>query len=359
MKQSDWGDWRWQYSHSCRSLPNLQQLIELPDEALDAAQPVADRYPLCVTPYYLSLAARPSASDPIIRQILPDPKELKDSDKNDPDPLGEQYDSPLPGFIHRYPDRAVYCVTSDCAVHCRHCMRKRFWGAEGEVSPRYTPEKFDAVCAYIRAHTELREILLSGGDPLLLPDEQVAHILASLQAIPTIDFVRIGTRLPVVMPQRFTRDFCELLGAYPPVWLATHFNHPQELTPAATLACENLLRAGIPVVNQTVLMKGINDDPATLEALFRGLLRMRVKPYYLFHGDPVAGTEHFRTGLPRGLEIMNALSGRISGLAEPAFAIDLPKGGGKIRLLPQRFCAYSRAGHPLFQRFSGDLQTYR
>jgi len=344
-----WNDWRWQLqqSHSCGE----KIIASLGLSA--AARAVTTHYAMRVTPYYASLAQHWHASDPILRQCLPDAAELSDSAQASPDPLGEHQCEPLPGLLHRYRDRILLVTTNQCAVHCRHCMRKRNWNQSLS-----TPLDLKAILQYLEAHAQVREVIISGGDPLLLPTRQLQCLLQALHASPKVEIVRIGSRLPVVLPQRFSVAFANLLGRYGPTWLATHFNHPAELTPAAAQACRRLLAAGVPVVNQSVLLKGINDDVATLQALFTGLLRFGVKPYYLFHGDPVQSTSHFRTGIDAGLALMAALRGHVSGLALPTFAIDLPDGGGKVPLLPNWQCSGSADAELCFRSFDGRQIAY-
>ena len=339
----DWADWRWQRRHSCREAGELAALTGLAPETAAALRRVAARYPVLVTPYYLSLARGFCPSDPIMRQCVPTEDELDFPDAGDEDPLGEERDAPMPGLVHRYADRVLLILSNECAVHCRHCMRKRCWAGR---SRRLEREQVELAADYISKHPKVREVLLSGGDPLLLPEDFLVWTLARLQAVANVEVLRIGSRLPVVLPQRLTSEFCALLGEHPPVWLATQFNHPRELTPAAAAACENLLRAGIPVVNQTVLLRGVNDDLTTMRELCTGLLRLRVKPYYLFHGDPVRGTMHFRTGLQAGLEIMDAMGDQASGLALPTLAFDLPAGKGKVRLYPGACLGSSASAEP-------------
>lgn len=351
----EWENWRWQLEHSIRTTKWVAEVLHLSLPArYDEANLVAS-YPMSVTPYYLALAQRPHPDDPILRQCLPDMAELRDAEDASPDPLEEERDSPVPGLIHRYPDRVLLVTTNRCATYCRHCMRKRAWKRPDHTLPAGA---LDAVCAYLGEHPEVREVIVSGGDPLLLPEEQLWAALERIHAIRSVEMVRIGTRLPAVLPQRLTADFCERLAAFGPVWLATHFNHPLELTEEASQACGTLCRAGIPVVNQTVLLKGVNDDARVLQDLFTGLLRMRVKPYYLFHGDPVAGTLHFRTGVDKGLAIMRQLRGRLSGLALPAFAIDLPGGHGKVRLEPPACCGRTQDGALQYRSYRGTLVSY-
>jgi lysine 2,3-aminomutase len=307
-----------------------------------------------VTRYYRALADERDPADPVARQFMPDPAELRDADA-EPDPLAEERDMPVPGLIRRYPDRALLITTARCAVHCRHCMRKRYWrDAPGDLSEAAERRAVE----YVAATPAIREVILSGGDPLMLPPDRLCRMVRAFAGIPRVEVIRIGSRIPVVQPSLLTTRRCRDLAAAGPVWFATHFNHPRELTPQAARAAANLLKAGIPVVNQTVLLKGINDSENTLEELFRGLLRIGVKPYYLFHGDPIRGTGHFRTGIARGLELMSRLRGRLSGLALPAYAFDLPGGGGKVRLEPDCFRGTDARGNPVFADLAGTARPY-
>ena len=287
---------------------------------------VAQRYPLRITPYYLALLQEPG--DPLWRQCVPDPAELT-ADSLLSDPLSEAHLSPVPGLVHRYPDRALLLTTATCAVYCRFCTRKRSIG----YSPDHTPD-FAAALAYIAQRPALHEIILSGGDPLLLGDDRLDDLLSRLRAIPHVATIRIHSRAPVVLPERITERLATLLGRHHPLYLNTHFNHPRELTPEATEACRRLADAGIPLGNQSVLLRGVNDDAETLRSLFRGLLRLRVRPYYLHHGDLVAGTAHLRTTIETGLSLIAALRNTLPGMAIPQYVIDLPGGRGKVPLLP-------------------------
>ncbi|MDZ4186438.1 MAG: KamA family radical SAM protein [Desulfuromonadales bacterium] len=287
---------------------------------------VAQRYPLRITPYYLALLQGPG--DPLWRQCVPDPAEL-DSDGMLSDPLSEARLSPVPGLVHRYPDRALLLTTTACAVYCRFCTRKRAIGCNAD-----NPPDFAAALAYIAQTPALHEVILSGGDPLLLDDDRLDDLLSRLRAIPHIETIRIHSRVPVVLPERITQRLASLLGRYHPLYLNTHFNHPRELTPEAAEACRQLADAGIPLGNQSVLLRGVNDDAGTLRSLFRGLLRLRVRPYYLHHGDLVAGTAHLRTSIETGLSLVAALRNTLPGLAIPQYVIDLPGGRGKVPLLP-------------------------
>jgi lysine 2,3-aminomutase len=308
---------------------------------------VATRYPLRITPYYFSLIESPD--DPIWRQCIPDPRELND-DRQQPDPLNEAGLSPVPGLIHRYPDRVVLLVSNSCAVYCRFCMRKRQVGcASASTDP------IDAL-AYIAATPAIRDVILSGGDPLLLSDEELADLLSRLRAIPHVEMIRIGSRIPVTLPSRITPRLCRLLKRFHPLYINTHFNHPREITPEAAAACGRLVDAGIPLGNQTVLLKGVNDDPAVMKRLMQGLLSIRVRPYYIHQLDLVQGTGHFRTAVRQGLAIMEGLRGHTSGLATPYYVIDLPGGKGKVPLLPDN--GEWRGGKLLLRNYRGEIVEY-
>ncbi len=324
---ADWQDWRWQMRQAIVDGETLAAVLRLPAASAAAAAAVAAVYPARATPYYLSLAASPSAADPIVRQILPTAAELA-ADGLAADGLGEQGCSPLPGVLHRYPDRLLVLAGRRCAAYCRHCFRKRRWQAdETDATFEIAP-----TIAYLHAHPEVREVIISGGEPLLAEDDQVLEWVRRFAELPTLEVVRLASRVPAVLPQRLTQAFARRLAAAGPVWLMTQFNHPLEVTAEAAAACGHLLRAGIPVLSQTVLLRGVNDQAETLAQLFRALVAIKVKPHYLFHGDPVAGTGHFRTGIAAGLELLAALRGQLSSLAMPRFAIDLPENGGKIVL---------------------------
>ncbi len=304
---------------------------------------VVARYPLRITPYYLGLVRE--VGDPIWRQCIPDPLELDDAGLA-PDPLAEGELSPVPGLIHRYPDRVVWLVSNACAVYCRFCMRKRQVGCgEARVCART-----DDALHYLAEHREIRDVILSGGDPLMLSDERLADLLSRIRSIPHVEIIRIGTRVPATLPERITERFCRMLQRFHPVYLNLHFNHPIELTDQAAAACGRLADAGVPLGNQTVLLNGVNDDPATMTRLMQRLLACRVRPYYLHHPDLVAGTAHFRPSVRTGISLMERLRGHTSGLATPYYVIDLPGGKGKVPVLPE------------YGRWEGDtlhLRTYQ
>ena len=317
--------WQNLLSHSIATPEALAR--KFPIQAEHLAE-VAAIYPLRINPYYLGLIKE--EGDPFWLQAIPDPRELEDT-VGMADPLGEENLSPVPNLVHRYPDRALFLVTSQCAMYCRFCTRKRKVGTDKMT---ITPETLAAGLDYLRRTPAIRDVLVSGGDPLLLTDEQLTWLLDSLRRIPSIEIIRIGTRVPCTLPQRVTVKLAKLLQRYHPLYINTHFNHPGEMTPQAALACRRLADAGIPLGCQTVLLRGVNDKAETIGQLMRLLLRNRVKPYYLFQGDLTRGANHFRTPVESGLAIIKALIGHTSGLAIPTLALDAPGGGGKIPLLP-------------------------
>lgn len=290
-------------------------------------------YPVLLNEYYLSLIDWNNFhNDPIARQSFPSADELADVTSSF-DPLAEEEQMPVPRLIHRFRDRVVILANSHCAMRCRFCFRKREW-ANGAELPPVSDAELSAMIEYLHAHPEIREILLSGGDPLMLPEKRLLEVLHQLKTVPSIDVIRVASRIPVVFPERVTSSLAQALGDIPGVWFATHFNHPREITPESSGACTRLVKAGVPVINQTVLLKGVNDDAETLAELFRKLTAIRVKPYYLFHVDPVRGVRHFATGIECGLNILKTFRSTLSSLAVPTFAIDLPEGGGKVALQP-------------------------
>lgn len=295
-------------------------------------EPPDDSLPAAVTPYYAGLIETPDATDPLYRQCIPHPDEQSPGPFRSVDPLDEDAHMPVPRLIHRYRDRAVLLTTSTCFVHCRHCMRRR---TEARTIGPISERELKTVIDYLGAHPELRDVIVSGGDPLTLDDEPLDRMLTALRSVPTLEILRIGTRAPATLPMRVTDALTERLSRRHPLYVNTHFNHPRELTEASKQACERLANAGIPLSNQTVLLRGVNDHADTLEALFRGLLRMRVRPYYLFQCDLVKGTAHFRVPIEKGLELMEQLRARLDGLAIPQYAVDLPGARGKTPLLPE------------------------
>lgn len=339
--------WQIALADSCVSPGELTDRFDLDSAAFSA---VTDRYPFRITRHYFNLLKEPG--DPLWRQAIPDLRELEDTGQLD-DPLNETGLSPVPGLIHRYPDRAVWLIANSCAVYCRFCMRKRQVGCCGQATG---PAVFDEALRYIRETPAIRDVILSGGDPLLLADEALELILAALRQIPHVEIIRIGTRVPVTLPERITVPLCTMLKRYHPVYLNTHFNHPAEVTVASRDACARLADCGIQLGNQTVLLAGVNDDAQIIADLCRRLLAIRVKPYYLHQMDLVRGTAHFRTKVSKGLEIMASLRGHVSGLAVPYFVIDLPQGKGKVPLLPGEPGAAD--GVYRLRTYSGELVEY-
>ena len=325
----------------------LQPLFGLDPGALHK---VTQAYPMRINPYYLGLIRQPG--DPFWLQAVPDMRELEDSVCME-DPLSEEKLSPVPNLVHKYPDRALFLVNNQCAVYCRFCTRKRKVGTrEMHVSP----ETINAGINYLRKTKAIKDVLLSGGDPLLLDDSRLEYILSSLRKIRHIAIIRIGTRVPSTLPMRVTKRLTSILKRYHPLYINTHFNHPEEVSPAAATACNRLADAGIPLGSQTVLLKGVNDHPEIIKQLMYKLLQIRVKPYYLFQTDMTKGTDHFRTSIDRGLEIMRSLIGHISGMGVPTFAVDAPGGGGKIPLLPDY--VQHKGNKLIFHNYCGVSCTY-
>lgn len=322
-----WNEWKWQFSHRIQSAEQLNWVLPLSQQEQDEISTCLGAFRMAITPYYASLIDPSDPNDPIRRQAVPSIQETC-ADENDMcDPLGETADSPVPHVVHRYPDRVLFLVTLQCAMYCRHCTRRR---AVGEEDKPITEAQLQRAVAYIRAHTEIRDVLISGGDPLTMSTAKLEHIISALRAIDHVEIIRIGTRVPVVLPMRITSELTDMLRKYHPIWINTHFNHPNELTPEAARACAALVDAGIPLGNQTVLLRGINDDANTMRRLLLGLVKMRVRPYYLYQCDLSCGIGHFRTRVETGIEIMHQLTGNISGYALPKYVIDAPGGGGKI-----------------------------
>jgi len=328
---TDWYDWKWQFNNRVRSLGQLARALKRPLASFDPCRAVIRSYPLRITPYYLSLLDPADENDPLRWQCVPDPLELSFSLGGTPDPLGEERAMPVPGLIHRYSDRCLAIVTNDCAVYCRHCNRKRMWREKGSGGGR---DRLQAMVDYVARTPSLREVIVSGGDPLLIPPGMLEGFLGALRAVPHVEILRIGSRAPVTLPMRITPDLCKMLKRHRPLWFNTQFNHVREITPESAAACERLLTAGIPVSNQTVLLKGINDEFQTMRDLLYGLQRISVRPYYLFQCDPVRGTDHFRVEIRTGVEIMEKLWKTVSGLCLPRYVLDCPGGRGKIPLQP-------------------------
>ena len=326
----DWRDWRWQFQNRVTSLTHLAVILDRPKNQLEKLRPVLSSYPMAITPYYLSLIREGEGNNPLAAQCIPDLKEISVLPNCSEDPLQEDRYMPVPKLIHRYSDRALAIVTKTCATYCRHCNRKRFWKTTETSSLK---NRLAKMVRYVADSPEVREVILSGGDPLIYDDEKLEMILSSFAAIPHVEVLRIGSRMPAVLPMRITKDLCRILKHYRPLWFNTQFNHPSEITTDAARACNMLQEAGIPVSNQSVLLKGVNDSPVVMQRLLYGLQKICVRPYYLFHCEPVRGCGHFRTDRSSGLAMMENLRGRCSGLAMPQYVADLPGKAGKVPLL--------------------------
>lgn len=318
-----------------QSVSTVDQVVEKFGIKKDVAERLQDFFHARINPYYFSLIRYPG--DPIWLQCVPDEKELEDLNAQE-DPLHEEDMSPVPNITHRYPDRVLFLTTSQCGLYCRFCTRKRKVGDSSKINLKELESAFN----YLEQHTEVSDVILSGGDPLMLTDAMLEKILKRLRSIPHLQIIRLGTKMPCVLPQRITPQLCEMLKKYHPIYVNTHFNHPWEITEESKKACEMLVNAGCPVGNQTVLLKGVNDDPEVMKELMKKLLAMRVRPYYIYQADLTKGANHFRTPIDVGLEIMDKLRGHISGLAVPYFVIDAPGGGGKIPLLPDYVLARTK-----------------
>jgi lysine 2,3-aminomutase len=331
---NDWGEWQWQIRNSIRTIEQLRQSIESVRKSVifsDKTYEASQTFPLAITPYYFSLIKTFDYTDPVFSMAVPNEKELNNPSYLSNDPLAEEHDTVIDNLVHRYEDRALLLATSQCAMFCRHCTRKRVAGTKDFT---LSETQLNNIITYLQDHPQIKDIIISGGDPLTMATDKLERILKKLRTVSTIEIIRIGTRTPVTLPMRITDELVQMISKYHPVWINTHFNHPNEITPESTKACEKLVNSGIPVNNQCVLLKGINDNVKIMAELFTGLLKMRVRPYYMFQCDLVNGVEHFRTPISKGLEIVQNLRGRISGLGIPAFIVDSPEGKGKIPLLP-------------------------
>ena len=327
-----WNDWRWQSQNRIRKLEQLERLVVLSETERAALTRGGTLLPFGVTPYYMSLLGANDAQQPLRRTVIPTTDEFLRTAGEADDPLGEDGHSPVPGLVHRYPDRVLLLPLDFCSTYCRYCTRSRVVG-HGEILPN--ERRLEAIFHYLENATQVRDVLISGGDPLALSDDKLDWILSRLRSIPHIEFVRIGTKMPAVLPQRITGDLVRVLRKYHPLWMSVHFLHPEECTVESKQACERLADAGIPLGSQTVLLRGVNDDVETMKDLVHRLLKMRVRPYYLYQCDPISGSAHFRTPVSKGLEIIQGLRGHTTGYAVPTYVIDAPGGGGKVPLQPE------------------------
>ena len=354
VTDEQWNDWHWQVKNRIESLEDLKKYITLSAEEEEGVKKTLETLRMAVTPYYFSLMDNNDPNCPVRKQAIPSIKEIHQAEADLLDPLHEDEDSPVPGLTHRYPDRVLLLITDMCSMYCRHCTRRRFAGASDDAMPM---DRIDKAIEYIAKTPQVRDVLLSGGDALLVSDETLEYIISKLRAIPHVEIERIGSRTPVVLPQRITPELVEMLKKYHPIWLNTHFNHPKEVTPESKKACELLANAGIPLGNQSVLLRGINDCVHVMKKLVHELVKMRVRPYYIYQCDLSMGLEHFRTPVSKGIEIIEGLRGHTSGYAVPTFVVDAPGGGGKTPVMPQY--VISQAPHKVVLRnFEGVITTY-
>ena len=355
IPDTDWNDWRWQLKHRITTLDQLQRLMPtLTPEEFAGAQLANQKLALAITPYFFNLIDPADEHCPIRRQVIPRVEETRTASWELSDPCGEDSHSPVPGLVHRYPDRVLFLVTDRCAAYCRYCTRSRL--VSNASGYDFHPH-FDQQIEYIRNHPEVRDVLLSGGDPLLFSDEKLEHLLARLRAIPHVEFLRIGTRIPIFLPQRITPGLCAMLRKYHPLFMSVHTNHPRELTAEVHEALGRLADAGIPLGNQSVLLKHVNDEVAVMRALVQKLLMCRVKPYYVYQCDPISGSAHLRTGVAKGLEIMEGLRGHTTGYAVPTYVIDAPGGGGKVPVSPE-YVLSRNADRVVIRNYEGKVFEY-
>ena len=331
VKQEDWDNWKWQLRNAIRDIPTLEKVVELSDQKKENLSKTLAKFKMAITPYYAALMDKKDKNCPVRMLAVPAVNELFVAPSDLDDPLHEDVDSPVPGLTHRYPDRALLLVTHECSMYCRHCTRRRI---VGDVDENMAKGHLEKAFEYIRNTSEIRDVIISGGDPLILSDQKIDYILSELRKIEHVEIIRIGSRMPVVLPQRITEEFCEIIKKHHPVYINTHFNHPKEITEDAKIACEKLANAGVNLGNQSVLLKGVNDCPNIMKKLSHELLKIRVRPYYIYQCDLSEVISHFRTKVSKGIEIIENLRGHTSGLAVPTFVVDAPGGGGKIPVMP-------------------------
>ena len=354
VTDEQWNDWKWQVKNRIETYEELSKYFTFSDEEADGIKKALAKFRMAITPYYLSLIDPNDPFDPIRRQAIPQGAECNIAPADLNDPLHEDEDSPAPGLTHRYPDRVLFLITDMCSMYCRHCTRRRFAGQKDDESPS---ERIEKCLAYIEKTPQVRDVLLSGGDCLMVSDQKLEYIIGRLRKIPHVEIVRLGSRTPVVCPQRITPELCEMLKKYHPIWLNTHFNHPNEFTPEAEQALARLANAGIPLGNQTVLLRGVNDCVHVMKKLMHELVRNRVRPYYIYQCDLSMGLEHFRTPVSKGIEIIENLRGHTSGYAVPTFVVDAPGGGGKTPVMPQYVISQS-PDKVILRNFEGVITTY-
>ncbi|MCB9879365.1 MAG: KamA family radical SAM protein [Planctomycetes bacterium] len=352
---AEWNDWKWQLRHRVRDLRALEQMLSLTDDERSMVASLGDRLPVGITPYYASLMDPDDPAEGLRRTMVPVGAEAIESPIELEDPLAEDADMPVPGLVHRYPDRVLFLVTSFCAVYCRYCTRSRLVGKTGEY--HFNQAQYQAAIDYIARTPTIRDVLISGGDPLTMADDRIEWLLSRLRAIPHVEFIRIGSKVPAVLPQRITPELVAILRKYHPFWMSIHFTHPKEVTPEVAEACARLADAGIPLGSQTVLMKGVNDDVATMKSLMHALLKIRVRPYYIYQMDPIPGSAHFRTPIEKGIEIIEGLRGHTTGYAVPQYVIDAPGGGGKLPIQPQ-YIVGREGDYVILRNYAGETFRY-
>lgn len=354
IPREQFNDWKWQVANRIETLEDLKKYIQLTPEEEAGVKECLKTLRMAITPYYLSLINLDDPNDPVRKQAIPTIRELHNVEADLKDPLHEDTDSPVYGLTHRYPDRVLILTTDQCSMYCRHCTRRRFAGVTDSAC---SLAQIDKCIEYVREHTEVRDCLLSGGDCLMLSDERLEYIISKLREIKHVEIIRLGTRTPVVLPQRITPELCNMLKKYHPVWLNTHFNHPNEITEESKRACAMLADAGIPLGNQSVLLAGVNDCVHVMKKLVHELVKMRVRPYYIYQCDLSMGLEHFRTPVSKGIEIIEGLRGHTSGFAVPTYVVDAPGGGGKIPVMPNYLI--SQSPHKVnLRNFEGVITTY-
>ncbi|HOA20521.1 MAG TPA: lysine 2,3-aminomutase [Sedimentibacter sp.] len=354
VKPQEWNDWRWQVENRIDTIEKLKKIINLTAQEEEDISKVLEKFRMGITPYYAAHMDKDDPRDPIRMQAVPTFVETHVSAADMVDPLHEDTDSPAPGLTHRYPDRVLFLITDQCSMYCRHCTRRRFAGqSDDEVGM----ENIDKCIEYIRKTPQVRDVLLSGGDCLLVSDKKLEYIISKLREIPHVEIVRLGSRTPVVLPQRITDDLVNMLKKYHPIWLNTHFNHPKEFTPESMEALRKLADAGIPLGNQSVLLRGVNDCPHIMRDLVHKLVMNRVRPYYIYQCDLSLGIEHFRTPVAKGIEIMESLRGHTSGFCVPTFVVDAPGGGGKTPVGPNYVLSQS-ADKVILRNYEGVITTY-
>ena len=349
-----WNDWKWQAQNRITNLADLKKFITLTEEEKQGIEQCLSTFRMAITPYYLSLIDLNDPLDPIRKQAIPSVEELYFAPEESADSLHEDTDSPVKGLTHRYPDRVLFLITDRCAAYCRHCTRRRLVGQTDNAMPR---NQIDACIDYIRQHSEVRDVLISGGDVFMQSDEMLEYVISALRAIPHVEIIRLGTRTPVVMPQRITQALCDMLKKYHPIWVNMHFNHPNEITADAAAACARLADAGIPLGNQSVLLAGVNDCVHVMRKLVNDLVKIRVRPYYIYACDLSLGLSHFRTPVSKGIEIIEGLRGHTSGYCVPTFVVDAPGGGGKVPVMPN-YVLSQTPRKVILRNFEGVITTY-